>query len=424
MTTLEYRLRIRNRADSGNLLTLSSRASDPNPLLTEPPQADGQRIDWARATQEIGVVVWKAADRDDGDDSRTITALMADDFARNQMLSNVCVGEYSRDGGAWTEFHTGFLNSIELADAITFAFTVGDTDRREQQAELFKFLTPTFNRGSYLIGGPIPARTPVVHGSTPADSFAGLKDYGPVRMRKVAATAGNLTIALELVSGYVRPYFARSLTTIGADEVETINRLARPWAVSALGTGRYSASGGARRAWMDFPGLIARLTPVAGGSTREVMPVGVPTTSYTGDTDRLVVGENMGLYLYWPAPLVVPTNGTLFDVIVFPNEISENAPLHWAGNPIDLATQAWDQEGIRYSASAAATVRAALASLWVEYLFTGPIALTKLVADYCCAPWGVALRVNRSGEQEMFLTREAAPASVDTVTATVIVTDE
>ena len=162
-TTLHYRLRVRNRDDDADVVILSSRPTDPNCLLIAPPQADGQRIDWAKGTQEIGVVVWRAADREDGENDRTITSVLSDSFARNQLLSNRCVGEYSRDSGTWTAFHTGFLNSIELEDPLTYALTVGDTDRREQDAEVFKFLTPTFSRGSYLIGGPIPAITPTLH---------------------------------------------------------------------------------------------------------------------------------------------------------------------------------------------------------------------------------------------------------------------
>ena len=414
---------LRNRADSSDLLILSSRSTDPNCLLTEAPQADGQRIEWTKGTQEIGVVVWRAIDRDDGSDTRTITSKIADAFARNQMLSNRCIGEYSKDGGAWTAFHTGYLNSKSLDDALVFGFTVGDTDRREQSAELFKFLTTAFNRGSYILGGPILAPTPTVYGGTPQVAFAGVKDYGPVRMHKVAATAGANTIALELVSGYIRPYYERLLTTIGADEVETINRLARPWAVSALGTGNYAGSG--RRAWMDFPGLVIRMRRVSDGVTFDRIPVAVPTAAPTsGDNDRLVVGENMGLYVYWPAVQPVPANGTQFDISVFPNEISADAPLHWAGNPVDLVTTAWTQEGIPYNAAAAAAVRSVLASLWVEYVFTGPMKLKDLLTNHVYGPYGIAARVNAAGEQVLFLTRGTIPASVDTVTDTEIATDE
>lgn len=410
-----YRLVIRNQADDGDLLVLSSWKDDPNCLLSLEPNADGQRIDWVFGTNEIGVVVWRAIDRDDGGDTRTITALLADANARNQMLSNRAIGYFSDDGATWDEFHSGYVNTIRLPNALEFEFTIGDTDRREQAAELFKFLTPTFWRGSELLSGSIPhidGRRPY---NSPALSFAGLKDYGPVRMHKVAATAGANTIALELVGGYIRPYRLKLLTTVGADEVETINRLARPWAVTAIGTGRYAGSG--RRAWMDFPGLIIRMQRVSDGVTFDRMPVAVPTAApASGDNDRLVVGENMGLYVYWPAVQPVPDNGTQFDVWVFPDEISENAPLHWAGNPVDLVTQAWTQEGIPYDAAAAASVRTALANLWVEYVFTGPMPLKDLLSEHVYGPFGVAARVNALGQQVLFLARGTPPASVDTIT--------
>ena len=124
----------------------------------------------------------------------------------------------------------------------------------------------------------------------------------------------------------------------------------------------------------------------------------------------------MGLYLKWPAPLLVPANGTQFDVSVYPNEISENAPLHWAGHPIDLVTLAWTQEGIAYNAASAASVRTALGNLWVEYRWTSKQKLTDVVADAVFGPYGVGARLNANAEKVMFQTRGTPPASTDTVT--------
>jgi hypothetical protein len=153
------------------------------------------------------------------------------------------------------------------------------------------------------------------------------------------------------VSGYVRPYYRKLLTAVGADEVETINRLAREWAVP-INPNTYTSGG--RHVGSAFPGLVARLRRVSDGVTFDVTPLAVPVPSLTADSDRLVIGQNMGLYLRWPVPLVAPANGTQFDVTIFPNEISDRAPLHWAGHPIDLVTLAWTQEGIAYDAAAAA----------------------------------------------------------------------
>jgi len=420
--SLEYRLRIRNQANSANLLVLSSRASDANCLLTADPQSDGQRIDWAMGTSEVGVVVWRAVDRDDGGSTRTITSKLADADARNQMLANVCVGEYSKDGGAWTAFHTGFLNAIRLVDALTFEFTVGDTNRREQDAELFKTLAGVFSRGSYLLGGPIPSIVGVSYGASPQRSFDKVYDFGPVRMQKVAGTAGSSTILLQLVGGYVRPYFRQSLTTVGADEVDTINRLARTWATPC---GNRYGSGPAAHAFSDFPGLVAKLRRVSDGETFTTFPVAVPVVSTTADTDRLVVSKNLRLYLRWPAPLAVPSDGTQFDVVVYPNEVSENAPLHWGGHPVDLVTQAWTQEGIAYDATAATTVKNAIGSaLWVEYRWTKSQKLTDVVADRVFGPFGIGARLDASARKVMFLTRGTVPASVDTVGVNDVPSDE
>jgi hypothetical protein len=84
ITGLFYRVRIRNRANTADLLVLSSDPAAANCLLTAAPSGEGQRIDPIQGTSEIGAYTWRAWDRDEGGSARTITKTLADAFARNQ----------------------------------------------------------------------------------------------------------------------------------------------------------------------------------------------------------------------------------------------------------------------------------------------------------------------------------------------------
>src|SRR6478736_1323965 len=150
-----YRLVIRNDDDTGTVITLSSWPDDANALLCEAPEGEGQTIDPIMGTLEVGSYTWQAIDRFDSGDTYTITAILSNSEARNQILSNKCIGYYSPDGSSWTQLHTGFLNTINLGDAKTYTFIVGDSDRRERDAVLFKTITPSFDKVTNLIGGPV-----------------------------------------------------------------------------------------------------------------------------------------------------------------------------------------------------------------------------------------------------------------------------
>jgi hypothetical protein len=332
-----------------------------------------------------------------------------------------------------------------LDNALEFEFTVGDTDRREQDAELFKTLTPTFNRGSCILGGPIVAIDPVAYGETPKYAFAGVNDFGPVRMQKVANIAGlGFCITLVMVGGYVRPYYRQPLTRVTVDEIETINRLAAQW----FQWNPIPYVTGGQQPFGDFPGLVARLRRVSDGNVIDTHPVARPVGlaaritggAPDGSHEFMVVGTNatvvggplnptglaatLKMIVRWPAPLSVPANGTQYDVLVYPSEVSENAPLHVAGNPVDLAVQAWTQEGIPYDTDAYDAVRAELERLWVEYRYKKSVKLTDFVEKQLFGPWGFGARYNAAGAKVMFTTRSETPPSAGTIGTDDLVMDE
>lgn len=452
LTTIEYRLRVRTQADDGDLLILSSRSTDPNCLLTEGPSGDGQRVDIFEGRTEIGAYTWLAVDRDDGGDTRTITALLSDVDARNQMLSNKCVGEKSIDSGAWTAFHTGYLNEIRLPDALTYEFTIGDTDRREQQAELFRTTTPAFDRACCIIGGPVVANPPVAHGGTPTRAWGPVIDYGPARFQVISNPSGLVNptnrITLTLVSGRFPPIYGGlqtsfAITFIGfkvAISAEEIDRLARPY-FEWDGDGRYATDGSQdAQPWGSFPGLVVKMKAVSGGAITYSFPIAQETKKASetipgypggapdyaiGDYSALVANSNNRLIVVWDTTTMgsAPSNGTQFDVLIYPSAISEKNPLHLSGHPIDLHTAANTQEGIPYDSTSATATKTALGDLFYELRIKGPMKyadFTKMLKGSA----GYATRYGANGQQEFFATRALPTTSVSTVTASEIVTDE
>jgi hypothetical protein len=443
MATRHYRLRIRNQADTSDLLTLSSVPGGTNPYITAPPRGDGQSIDPILGKSTIGRYVWRAADHEETTTERTITKVLADANARNQFSSNRCIGEWSDDVGAnWYDLHTGYLNRHRLVTAIEYEFTIGDTDRREQQREIFKYVdraTGNFPKVSCIIGGPIPG----------GFGFAtGLQlDYGPVRFKVIANPSGLVNptnrVTLELVSGYLRPWYEVAMTSFQQDEKETINRLAKEYfeydPITFATNGTQDS-----QPWGWFPGLEVEMDPVAGGlpvyrtpiakeaQKRSALSVPLSPEGPVGELDALVNGSSPRMIVYWqgdplasdymgPAPLL----NTQFDVLVYPKAISKSSPLHITGHPVDILTTLLTENGIPYDAASAAATRADPSvgeHLRIELVEEGPAKLGKWLTDRILGPWGIGMRIKDDGEREIFPTRGANPASVTTIDTDDIVT--
>jgi len=442
------RLRIRNRADDDDLVILSS-APGGDCLVTEPPDGEGQKIDWAEGKLETGSYSWYAVDKYQSADTRAITKQLADADARDQLLGNRAIYEESDDASAWTAVHTGYVVDYQLRDALEFSFTVGDTDRREQKAELFRTVTDAFDRVCCIIGGPVVADPPVAWGGTPTRAWGPVIDYGPARFQVIANPTGLVTstnrVTLSLVSGVFPPLFIGQQTSFAIQlpagfkisiAAEEIDRLARKY-FEYDAEGKYKTDGTQRaQPWGSFPGLEAKLTKVIGGAVTRTFPIAQETTKAAevipglgtdyplGDYSALVANSNTRLIVAWDTATMgaQPSVGTQFDVLVYPRAIDEDNPLHVRGHPIDLHTAVNDQEGIPYNAASAAATKTALGALFLELRIEGPMKyadFTKKLKQAC----GYGVRYNADGEQEFFptLTDEA---SVGTITANDIIAED
>jgi hypothetical protein len=451
-TTIYYRLRVRNADDDDNVIVLSSKPGDTNALLCEPPEGDGQTIDPILGTLEVGAYTWQAIDRYDGGDTYTITSLIADGDARNQLLSNKCIGEYQDDGSTWVQFHTGFLNDLKLGDAKTFTLIVGDTDRRERDAVLFKVITDTFDKVSNIIGGPVVADPEVAYQGTPTRAWGPIIDYGPARFIVIGNSGGgspnpaNLVnptnrVTLSLVGGNLPPrYLGFQGVWNGKipNPAEYIDQFAYQY-YEEDAEGIYATTGAeSSQPWGSFPQLEVKLRRVSDSVVFTSFPIAQATKKASslitfpggpdgpvGDEQALVANSNDWLIVHWDVATMgaQPALGVQFDGWVRPLVISEDNPLHLRGHPIDLHTDANDDQLIPYDAVSAAAVKAALGPLFYELRITEEWEYSKFT-EMLKGSAGYGVRYNADGEQEFFQTRLTQPAAVATVTTAEIIGDD
>lgn len=444
MATLHYRLRIRDKTDTSDLLVLSTVPGGTNPYITVPPRGDGQSIDPILGKSTIGRYTWRAWDKQQSATTYTITEKIADAQARNQLSSNRCVQEWSDDvGGNWYDLHTGFLNRHRLVSGGEWEFIIGDTDRREQQREIFKYVdreAGLFPKVSCIIGGPVPG----------GFGFgAGLKlDYGPVRFKVIADPSTIITdnrVTLQLVSGYLRPWYIQPLTIFDKREKETINHLAKTWFEydpTSFATNPPEKS----QPWGWFPGLVVEMQPVAGGATIFANPIAkeaqkrselappISPEGPVGEHDALVNGSTPRLIVRWDDVVfgtgmtpAQPAIGTEFDVLVYAREISKDSPLQISGHPLEILTTLLFENGIPFDAASVAATRANPSvgdELRVELVVEGPAKLGKWLTDHILGPFGIGMRIKDDGEREIFPTRGSNPASVATITLDDVVTPD
>ena len=447
-TPVHYWLYIRNEDDTADLLVLSSHPDDENALLCEAPDGDGQSIDPIMGTLEVGSYTWQAIDRFDGGDTYTITALISDNDARNQLLSHKAIGKYSTDGGATKlPLHTGYLNDLKLSDAKTYTFIVGDSDRRERDAKLFKTITDTFDKVSHIIGGPIEADPPVAYQGTPQRAWGPVMDYGPARMVVIANPSGLVDstnrITLSLVGAKLPPrYLGFQGVWNGKipNPAEYIDQLAYQY-YEADAEGKYATNGSqTSQPWGSFPGLQVKMTKVSDSSVVLSFPIAQATKKASltvfpwlgigpdypvGDEQALVANSNDWLIVAWDTATMgsQPSVGTTYDVLVRPLAISEDNALHLQGHPVDLHTMANDELGIPYDSASAAATKAALGNLFYELRITGEQEYSEFT-EMLKGSAGYLVRYKPDGEQEFLTNRTTQPDAVDTITPAKIIGDE
>lgn len=404
MTTSDrfFRLRIFDAAGTTPVLALSSH-SGTNPYIAEPPRGDGEEIDVVTGEVRHGSYTVLAVDPESGAGADIITAQIADAGGQYQLLGRKADISISSDGSAWTIQTAGYVESVRFVDAVSAEITIGDAQRIDLHRQVFQsaaqrdggtWVPSTMDGVTCLIGGPVRG-TNLPNDPNTDRAIWGLYsgDRGGWRMKVTAAGSGQ--VSLVFVRGFVSAVDTASwtayqpVTSLPARIRDEVNARSEEYLQPRND-----------HDWF-YPELVARLTPWGGGTTTYPTPI---SKAIGTDTAPLLLRQAT-LALEWAGTL--PSVNDEFEVWVYPAPISETNPLHIFSHPIDLVTQLWDEAGIAYDTTAAASAKAALGpGTRVLYRITAPETLRDAVQRLVFGPFGVGYRPGDDGERELFIGRK------------------
>lgn len=390
---VEYRLRIRNASTTGNpngtadALTITSTAGGTNPYIAAPPSGDGQEVDPVTGQTRTGSYVVEIVDAATGTDGtgtiRVVTNALEDAGYLQQLLGRRAYVEINRAGAGFTTLTAGYVLAVRLVAPARYAITVGDTRRVEQTQPIFQgsALGSYTTRGT-LTGGPVTA------------------DFGPVKARggwtyKIYRVGATDDWYAEFESGYLgyvgAPIVRDFRQLINATVVNTIAGRAtfNPNSVSLFGS-----------SFSQYVTLFLGITVYVNGTATTAKLCGYSETQ---------TSEALGysrLYFYWPGATV--SSGQTVQISLATEEVSQLCPLYLDAHPVDIVTAIWTAARIQYDTGGAwiAAVRAAIgANVRLALRLTEAPTIADFIESAICGPFGVAVRTNGSGDQELVVTR-------------------
>ncbi|HWL41020.1 MAG TPA: hypothetical protein VNO75_12365 [Gemmatimonadaceae bacterium] len=405
-----FKLVIRNVADTADLLVLTSVPGGTNPYILKPFKGDGRSFDPLTGEVTSGSYNVEAIDALTAPNTRVVTANLADAGARQQLLSRKAFGYTSVDGAVWDPQFAGYVNAVRMVTPLVFDFSIGETRRISTNHEVFKSIVLTrdaegrpktfsqFDKVTCVVGGPIRG------------GWLSARDHGGWRFRVSRVSSSPKYVELELRSGFdpQRPELGKMSWTSANIENILWERVRAFWRESP----RWKAAGIVGH----FPHMLYRVQTPAGAHVGNFTPLSVVPPKSGGGTYRNFI-INSRIYMDWTGDL--PAAGSLYDVYMFPTEISKENPLHILEHPVDLRQKLWDEANIAYDASVLAGVRAAIGDELILALrleeSPGKLKDFETVLN---GLFGMATRSDGQGSEVLFNHRiklAAAPATTLTV---------
>lgn len=410
--TLEYQLRIRNASTVSNpngtadALTITSVAGGTNPYIAAAPNGDGQEIDPVTGQTRTGSYVVEVVDVATSTDStgtvRVVTSQLEDAGFLQQLLGRRAYVEVRRDGGAWSSLIAGYVLAVRLVSPVRYAITIGDTRRVEQTQPIFRGAAlGTFATRGTFIGGPVTA------------------DFGPSKARggwkfrldRVGASNDWTATFLEGYAQTIGAPLTRDLSRILDLEQKTriIGGYARP--------NPFYNTGASASDWA-FGTLDEAGSTITDGI---VAYIGSSSTNATITNALLVESAETHLdnplefgrmTLYWPA--CPYASGSSVYISLTTADVRDECPLYLDEHPVDIVTAIWTAARIQYDPAGAwiATARAAIgANVRLALRFTQVPKIAEFIEEAICGPFGLAVRTNGSGDQELVVTRVGTTAT-------------
>lgn len=421
-TLLEYRIRIRNAADSADALTISSVAGGTNPYLIDPPRGDGCELLLPDGGSRTGTYKLRVADALTSGTSRVLTALLSDANGLPDLLSRKTYVDVREDGGSWDVLIAGYLNRIELESGIAAVLEIGESNRLE-------LTTSAFGRKTTVVSGA-PVREPMstyltrwpqrgcLLGGPIIGNWGPMQDAGGWEGRVTVVTASEIVIGI--IAGHIPPLWRRSTNT-GALR-NFVNPKAAPYFARVPTQWEKQELDEPLLLTPIFTGLHALVTPV--GGTRQI---GIPRPLVTpilgdifntsGDLLSLENG-NVNLRVILLPGSTVPTVGTLVRVRVITSDVSELSPIYVTDHPATIYSTLRTEAGAALdSASVTAAIDAVGSDRRISLRVTEAKALATLAKGTLLGPHGLATRPGSAGQDELVYTRirgSTAPATTVT----------
>lgn len=331
--TRHYRLRIRNRDDTDDLLVATSLRDGVNPNLQPPPSGDGQAFNPVTGGATTGSYSVRLVDVELEDGSRFVTAALADERARQQLLSLRSYIDISEDeGDTWDVMLPGFVNAARKISAIEYEIAIGDTRRKEVSKSMFGKAEGAFSNVTTVIGGPV------------LEDFAGiLENHGGWKFKVANLFSSPGVIRMTLLEGFDP---RKSPDTTFSSTSTAIKDYTVDWARSYF---QPASTWEVHDIYGHFPQLRYRVVPVGGGDPMFFVPL--PRESGGGTwynpagsaIDSIISGGTSEIYLPAAgfdedgAPITFsPSVNQEFFVHLYAIPISEQNPLHIFERPVDL----------------------------------------------------------------------------------------
>lgn len=407
----EYRVRIRNRADSADLLIVTSARGDtaPNyPYLKDAPSGDGASFNPVTGEALLGSYTVRVVDPIVSGSSRLFTQHIEDAGGRIQLSYLKVFNERRLDGGAYGVMHAGYLTGFRLISDTVWELTVQDPTRVQNSFELFNaldsmtitdFLALWPNRGC-IVGGPVKG------------SFLNMQDLGgwTMRVQQVLGSGSGIRWLQPLRTygpGSWNPdYTSRDAYNRFCGIINEKVRALRSPSLEGFSTGPLALStiADAYAPYMIWPGVI---TLIDGVPFRPVTPSIAQQTYGEGDELLDLVSPHRtapGLFVFQDGKtLTVGTTVRVRCLTVLP---SPESPIYVDRHPADLFSDMQTIAGVPVNAAAVTALKEALGtSLRHSERITGTRRLGEFLADAVYRPHRVAVRVNSSAELVPFSTR-------------------
>jgi len=439
MSDIAFRLRIRNAANDADALVVTSLRSGTNPYIAEVPSGDGQEVDLLTGAVRSGSYVVEVVDVITGSDGtgtkRLVTFELADSVGRQQLLSRTAFLESSGDGFVtFATWMAGYVTNVRQVDAITYAVTISDSRRVEQNHKAFTWgenpQTPSlserilFPQRGCILGGPI------IGGFGPTPDSGGIEAEFAVGETAIWVDGGTRIAAMKwLAASDIGPSYTRTLN-FGAYATYA-NKVLAPFAASAT-PGFYTdpvfqplTFAGPSVSQVHFPDLLVIMTD---GTTTWVgkLRAFFPWTYsiFSGSTGGGVQADKQSPYIYatfkadQPA---FPSAGTPLRIRVVHQTVSEHSPLYIDMHPVDIATKMMQSVNIAVDPQVAQTVKAALGiDMKLACRITSPVNMGQFLSEALFGPFGFSARSRVGISREFFLTRRL-PATAPTA---IIATDD